>query len=179
MRHVTRSCAIPLRRIIEVLLGLMLGVPACAAPPRPEPAQAQQLAQAVATPDRLEPPEDLPGPARALLRTRMASHASDMGALMSAIMVLKYDSIRQHANAIVEEPHFAHPMNPDATELNSALPAKFFTYDRELRVMAAALASAAAKQDALLVASAYGKMSEACVKCHATYRGGRRAAEEK
>src|SRR5262245_27731217 len=59
------------------------GLGSCATKPPPQPPQQAQLAQAVAAPEREEPPEQLPGAARALLKMRMASHARDMGDLMS------------------------------------------------------------------------------------------------
>jgi cytochrome c556 len=103
----------------------------------------------------------------------MANHANDMAALMSAIMILKYPEIETRANAIANETTFARPHTQDATELNSALPETFFQYQRELRVLASSLASAAHGLEPFQVADAYGKMSETCVKCHATYRAGR------
>ena len=62
-------------------------VAACATPPSYQPPQQPQLAQATSAPPRLRPPEQLPETARVLLRGRMAAHANDMGALMSAIIV--------------------------------------------------------------------------------------------
>jgi hypothetical protein len=57
-------------------------------------------------------------------------------------------------------------------ELNSALPEKFFVYERELRAFGASLASGAETMNAFAVAEVFGRMSETCVKCHATYRAG-------
>jgi hypothetical protein len=148
---------------------LLLG---CAGRNAGEAPQQRQLADAVSAPDRLAPPEYLSVDARALLRTRMGNHARNMGELTSAIMVLRYPEIRERALAISEEPRFARPLTRDATELNSALPEKFFVYERELRVFAAALASAAETTNAFAVAEVFGRMSETCVKCHATYRAG-------
>ncbi|HEY0713233.1 MAG TPA: hypothetical protein VGF45_11210 [Polyangia bacterium] len=146
---------------------------ACATPDRKEPPQQKQFLAAISPPARLEPPESLPGPALELLRSRMANHASDMGTLMSAIMILRYPEIEARANAIANETTFARPITQDATELNAALPENFFVYQRELRVLAASLANAASRMDALQVADAYGKVSETCVRCHASYRAGR------
>jgi hypothetical protein len=146
---------------------------ACATNHTEQPPQQQQLAQAVAAPARLEPPEHLPGSARALLRTRMAGHAQQMAGLVSAIMVLRYEEIAERATAIAEDAHFARPLTGDATELNSALPEKFFAHERDLRVWAATLASMAEQMDALRVAHAYGGMAQVCVNCHATYRAGK------
>jgi hypothetical protein len=157
----------PRRFAVLVLLS------ACATTRTDAPPQQAQLAEALAPPSRLEPPAHLPGPARALLRTRMAGHAQQMSGLVSAIMVLRYDEIAERANTIAGDAYFARPLTGDATELNSALPEKFFSYDRELRVWASTLASMAEEKDALRVANAYGGMSQVCVSCHATYRAGR------
>lgn len=155
--------------------GLWLTVTLVGCAPYP-PAQAPQQAQftkAIAPPTRLEPPAELPGSARALLRTRMAAHAQDMSDLVSAIMILRYPEIEERANAIATEARFARPQTNDATELNASLPPAFFDRERALRTQAAALAKAAHEQDAFAVADTYGHLSETCVSCHAVYRAGR------
>jgi cytochrome c556 len=134
--------------------------------------QEVQMTKAVSAPDRLTPPEDLSGTARAILRTRMAFHARDMGALMSAVMLLKYELIHERATGIANDASLARPLTGDATELNSALPEKFFAFQDELRAAATALAAAAAEQDPQQTADTYGQLSKTCVKCHATYRKG-------
>lgn len=96
-----------------------------------------------------------------------------MADLMSAIMVLRYPIIRDRAQAIADDVDLARPLTGDATELNALLPAKFFDYQDELRVRAHALQAAAAQSNAYAVADAYGRLSETCVRCHATYRQGR------
>jgi cytochrome c556 len=154
-----------------LILILLLG--ACATGRPSAPPQQEQLVKAVSPPERLEPPEYLPGEARAVLRTRMATHAQEMGNLVSAIMVLRYEEIAERSTAIAQDARFARPLSGDATELNSALPQKFFDYERELRVWAGALTTAAEQTDALAVANAYGELSAVCVRCHATYRAGR------
>jgi hypothetical protein len=106
----------------------------------------------------------------------MPSHARDMGDLMSAIMVLHYDEIHERAEVIAQDSRFARPLSGDAAELNSALPERFFLLQDELRTRAATLARAAGKASALDVADAYGRLSETCVRCHATYRDGPLAA---
>jgi hypothetical protein len=163
-----------LRRVRRFVAAAAFLLPmACATNQADQPPQQEQLARAVAPPTRLEPPEYLPGSARALLRTRMAGHAQQMSGLVSAIMVLRYEEIAERATAIAEDAHFARPLTGDASELNSALPEKFFAYDRELRVWASTLASMAEEMDALRVSNAYGGMAQVCVRCHATYRAGR------
>jgi cytochrome c556 len=96
-----------------------------------------------------------------------------MGALMSAVMILDYVQVQSRATSIVEDVSLARPLTGDATELNSALPEKFFSFQDQLRTAAKALASAAADKSAFAVADAYGHVSETCVKCHAVYRQGR------
>jgi hypothetical protein len=139
----------------------------------PTPPQQPQLLAAVGPPARLEAPEYLPEIARNILRTRMASHANDMGQLMSAIMILDYPRVEESAKAIVSDVSLARPLTGDATELNSALPAKFFDLQDELKLRGRALRDAAHRQSALDVADAYGRVSETCVHCHAVYRAGR------
>lgn len=143
----------------------------CAGPQQPQPSQEQQLARAVAAPARLKPPESLPGAARQILRQRMISHARDMGELVSAIMVLDYERIQSRAQSIAADVNLSRPITQDATELNSALPEKFFLHQDALRLQAGYLANAAARQSAFDVASAYGTVAQTCVQCHATYRG--------
>jgi hypothetical protein len=161
------------RRHFRLLVGLVLAVAACATQRPEQPPQQIQFTRAISAPGRLEPPEHLPAEARVLLRARMNSHARDMADLMSAVMVLRYQEIAGRAQKIAEEDRFARPLTGDASELNSALPERFFAQDRQMRVWAGALASAAEKTDPFAVATAYGQLSEACVSCHAAYRGGK------
>ena len=156
---------------LAMACGLVGG--ACASRSPQQPPQQEELVRAVSPPERLAPPDDLPGPVRAILSHRMASHARDMGALMSAVMILDYPQAQTRATAIVEDVSLARPLTGDATELNSALPEKFFAFQDQLRAAATALASAAADKSAFAVADAYGHVSETCVKCHAVYRQGR------
>jgi cytochrome c556 len=151
----------------------VLAASACAGKQgRNEPPQQPQLARALSPPARLAPPEYLPETARALLRTRMASHARDMGDLMNAIMVLDYPGISGHATAVADDANFARPLSGDATELNSALPEKFFQHQDQLKAQARTLATAADHMSPFEVADAYGRLSETCVRCHAAYRTG-------
>ena len=145
---------------------------ACASNP-PQPPQQAQLARAVAAPKRADPPQPLSGTARAVLKTRMGFHARDMGDLVSAIMILDYERIHDRAAAISSDASLARPLTGDATELASALPESFFSYQDELRSRAVTLASAATGHSAFHVADAYGRLSETCVRCHATFRQGR------
>jgi cytochrome c556 len=145
----------------------------CAGPQRQQPPQQAQLARAVSVPGRLRPPEQLSPVAVAILKTRMASHARNMGDLMSAIMVLHYEDVRDGALQIAGDTSLSRPLSEDASELNSALPEKFFLYQDGLRLEAKTLAEAAGRQSPFDVADSYGRLSQVCVRCHATYRAGR------
>lgn len=139
---------------------------------RNQPPQQAQLASAVSTPNREEPPEYLSGTARAVLKARMASHTREMTDLVSAIMVLRYPTIAERADRIAGDASLSRPLTGDATELNSALPVRFFVHQDELRAEARALATAARALNPFHVADAYGRLSQACVRCHAVYRQG-------
>ena len=67
--------------------------------------------------------------------------------------------------------NLSRPITGDATELNAALPEKFFVRQDELKASARVLEGAAQGLDPNAVATAYGRLSEACVRCHADYRG--------
>ena len=155
---------------------LLLGVGtvaagACATPPAPP--QQTQLARALSPPERDLPPVELPAPARALLKARMANHTRDMGDLVSAIMILDYPRIEDQARRIVGDVSLSRPLTDDATELNSALPGAFYERQDGLRAEARKLADDAHALDARHVAADYGHLSEACVRCHADYRPAR------
>ena len=154
-------------------LSLLAGgaVSSCATAPPPHAPQQDQLAQAVAAPDRTGPPQYLSNTARELLRARMASHANDMSQLVQAIMILQYPRIAEGAAAIDAQVDLARPLSDDATDLASSLPSSFFDYQDELKARARALEAAAKAQGAFRVADAYGDLSKTCVKCHSVFRG--------
>ncbi len=150
-----------------------LAVAACATPARNQPPQQRELAQAIAPPQRLRPPDPFPEVAREILKTRMAFHARDMSALVSDIMLLRYDEIRAGAERIAADASLSRPLANDASELNSALPEKFFLYQDDPRLEARTLAEAAARKQPFDVADSYGRLSQVCVRCHAAYRTGK------
>ena len=103
----------------------------------------------------------------------MESHARDMSELTSAIMLLHYPEIRDGALRVAGDASLSRPLTADATELNAALPEKFFLYQDALRLEGKTLAEAAERQQPFDVADSYGRLSQVCVRCHATYRAGR------
>jgi hypothetical protein len=153
--------------------GVLLLAVSCAATAPNQPAQQTQLVAAVSAPVRLRPPEQLSGTARTILRARMSSHTRDMRTLVSAIMALHYPEIHEGALRIVGDASLSRPLSNDASELNSALPEKFFLYQDSLRLEAKTLAESAERQNPFDVADSYGRLSQVCVRCHATYRTGR------
>ena len=160
-----------LRFRVATLLATSLVAASCASQaPRDQPPQQAQLARAISPPERGGPPEPLSETARAILKTRMASHARDMGTLVSAIMVLDYSRIETESNRIAADVSLSRPLTNDATELNSAFPEMFFLRQDDLRTQARTLAAAAHALDPYRVAAAYGHVSEACVRCHADFR---------
>ncbi|HEY4183524.1 MAG TPA: hypothetical protein VGP07_00580 [Polyangia bacterium] len=157
------------RLILRTSLVAALAIGACASAP-PQPVQQDQLAKAIAAPDRKQPPQVLSNATRELLRSRMASHTNDMADLVSAIMILEYPRIAERAAAIAADVNLARPLTNDATELNSSIPGSFFDYQDELKERARRLEATAREGSAFHVADAYGRLSETCVKCHAIYR---------
>jgi hypothetical protein len=153
-----------------VVAGVILMSACASGTPSNQPPQQAQLANAIAAPDRAGPPEPLSPAAREILKARMALHARDMSDLVSAIMLLDYDRIVGRGDAIAADVNLSRPVTRDATELNSALPERFFARQDELRARAKALAAAAQARDPYRVAAEYGRLSEGCVRCHADYR---------
>lgn len=172
-----------LARVSVAGLSLVLGaaaMPACADQKvASQPPQQVQLARAIATPEGTEPPEPLSPAARSILKDRMSSHVREMGELVSAIMVLRYPEIAQRADSVAADVNLSRPLSSDATELNSSLPEKFFVRQDELRVAARGLGVAARAGNPYQVADAYGRMSEACVRCHADYRPRNQGSNQK
>jgi len=96
-----------------------------------------------------------------------------MSALVSDIMLLRYDEVRAGAERIAADASLSRPLANDASELNSALPEKFFLYQDNLRLEAKTLGEAASRQQPFDVADSYGRLSQVCVRCHAAYRTGK------
>jgi cytochrome c556 len=145
-------------------------VTSCASQDATRPPQMAQLTQAISPPERPGPPEPLSPVARALLKDRMGSHAQDMSALVSAIMLLEYSDIITRADKIAGDANLSRPTSNDATELNASIPEKFFVRQDDLKAAAHTLGNAGRTGDPYLVAETYGKLSETCVRCHADYR---------
>lgn len=107
--------------------------------------------------------------ARAIVRERMASHSKQMTELVWSVVLLDYAESARIATAIATEPRLARPTTGDATELNSALPPRFFELQDQLRDQARELAAAARARDPSATAKRYGGLAETCVRCHDAY----------
>jgi Cytochrome C' len=144
----------------------------CASKDANQPPQMGQLTRAISAPDRPDPPEQLSPQAKAILIDRMASHADEMSNLVSAIMLLQYSRIITSADKIASDVNLSRPTSHDATDLNAAIPEKFFVRQDDLKAAAHALGEAARSGNPYRVAEAYGRVSETCVRCHADFRPG-------
>ncbi|HEX2659102.1 MAG TPA: cytochrome c [Polyangia bacterium] len=170
MRQFHRGSWVRLSAVGLTVAGVLALAGGCATAPPPAPPQQAQLAEALSPPERATPPIELSPTVRELLKSRMANHTRDMGELVSAIMILDYPRIEERAQGIVSDVSLSRPTTNDATELNASLPEVFFERQDALRAEARALARDAKAQDARRVASDYGHLSEACVRCHADFR---------
>lgn len=121
-------------------------------------------------PSRLAPGA-LPAEAKLLLRERMHRHAEDAADLNWAVLLLDYASVATVARRIADEPRIGRPppaASPDAL-LNARLPDVFYQVQDELEARARALAEIAERQTPNAMATAYGTLTETCVRCHAVY----------
>jgi cytochrome c556 len=107
--------------------------------------------------------------ARALVRQKMAKHSRQMTELVWSVVLLEYNESAQLAQAIATEPRLARPTSNDATELNAALPPRFFELQDQLRSRAQKLEVAARARDATGMAKTFGALAETCVACHDVY----------
>lgn len=118
----------------------------------------------------LPPPGYLSPVLYELLHRRMERHAADMSRLVNLVVLLRYDEISAISESIATEPRLSRPLPGEMEDLNAQLPERFFLLQEQLRERARALTEAArAKNDAALSA-AFGRLTEACVACHAAYR---------
>lgn len=118
---------------------------------------------------KLPAPAHLPEAARGLLTERMMNHGEDMSDLMWATLFLDDQSVADIAEHIRTMPRFARPLTGDATELNSLLPAEFFSLQDQLVERASELAESARHKDAEAMAASYGALMQTCVRCHSVY----------
>lgn len=120
-------------------------------------------------PPRLEREKPSPELTRKLLHDQMKEHKTSMTSLLTAALVLDHTRTESLANALAATP--AVPRQADSTlgPIDQLVREKFASYQEQMRDRAAALAAAARDHDSSSVAKAYGRLTEVCVGCHATY----------
>jgi hypothetical protein len=129
---------------------------------------AKSHSVSASAPRHFQERESLPPLARSILSQRMEAHSQEMTELFWAVVFLEHDAAQETALAISREPSIARPLG-DGDDLSSMLPARFFDLQDELRLGALDVAEAAKKGDDREIARAWGRLSEACVNCHAAY----------
>ena len=115
----------------------------------------------------------LPESARAAVKTQMRTHARGMLELSSTVTVLDYDGARAATERLLQEPRIARPVTGDASELNAALPPRFFTLQDQLRQDLQRLQHDAAARDSNALAGSYAATTRTCIACHDAYLTGR------
>jgi cytochrome c556 len=129
--------------------------------------------QRIAPDPHLNAAERLPESARAAVATQMHAHARGMLELTSAATVLDYDGVRTATQRLLEEPRIARPVGRDASELNAALPPRFFDLQDQLRDRLQRLSHDAAARDANALAGSLAATTRTCIQCHDAYLTGR------
>ena len=122
--------------------------------------------------DRLLVSERIPQIARALLQKRMERHGETLSELMYRLVLFDYDAVRTEAQHIREEAPLARPLTGDATELNSALPERFFEWQDELRARALDVEHAAQGGNSQKLLDGYLALAKTCMGCHRLYLEG-------
>ncbi len=117
----------------------------------------------------LPQPKNMPAIAQQVLHQRMLRHSDDMKGLVEAVVLLDFDRARSLGQAIGADANLARPISGDATELNTLLPAGFFTLQDELRSRATQLARAAEQGDHAALADSFGRLTQTCLACHMLY----------
>lgn len=109
--------------------------------------------------------------ARAVLKRRMERHGKDLTLLVQSVVLLRRSVVAELATAIANEPRLVKP-GPDAIdELNSQLPAKFFTLQDQLRARAKDLANAARGGDDDALGASFAATTQTCLACHSAFLG--------
>lgn len=120
-------------------------------------------------PPRLERKKPFPELARKLLRDRMAEHKRSMSQLLSAALVLDHERTEAIATELANTPAIPRQVDGTLGPVDQLIRDRFASYQEQMRDRAAELAAAAREHDNSRVARAYGRLTEVCVSCHATY----------
>lgn len=114
-------------------------------------------------------PDYLSDLARQILRRRMERHGRDATHLMTAVVLLKRDTVQALAQALAGEPRIVRPLPDSRDDLNAALPERFFVLQDELRDRARTLGEAAKSRSDRELGEAFSALTQTCVACHSTF----------
>ncbi len=156
------------KRWIVALVGALAVSPACERASARPPVQGPGLQE-------LPPPGYLSPVARDVIRSRMGRHGGDMTRVLWAAVLLDYGEVAEFAGSIEAEPMLARPRPGDSESLNTELPSRYFDLQDDLRERASAVKKAALQRSSDALGKAFGRLSETCIACHATYMYGPKA----
>jgi len=114
-------------------------------------------------------PDRLSAPTREFLSMRMKDHRVDMESLMRAVIVLDRRKAAVLSIRIAEDASLARPISGQTDLMNAQIPPRFFDLQEELRAAAREVSTAATKGSDMAIAKSFGKLTETCVACHASY----------
>lgn len=109
---------------------------------------------------------------RGVIDERMEKHGETAMRLSLSVVLLEYGDVWDAAQGIVEQPGIARPRMGAEDAINAELPSLFFDLQDQLRVRAKDLQKAAKRKESTELSSAYGRLTETCVSCHAVYLNG-------
>jgi len=122
-----------------------------------------------ATATTTTPGDALPPAARQAISRQMVEHASKLGTLLTAVLLLDHDQVRRYASDIASAPMVARPLPGEKDTVIAQIPKRFFELQDQLATQAKALSEAAGRHDDAQMGAAFGKVTDTCVTCHAAF----------
>ncbi len=99
----------------------------------------------------------------------MHDHAANMESLMWSALLLDYEATRVFAAKIGNAPRIKQPTPGILDPLAASLPDEFFPLQDQMFKSVSDLYRAAEARDDAALADSYGRLSTACISCHAAY----------
>ena len=128
------------------------------------------FAASAAAPTLPPPQEPLSDLARSVLKRKMGRHGSDYAELSTAVVLLRYEAVRDAAARISSEPRLVRPVAGGEDDVNASIPERFFVLQDGVRDKAQRLAAAARLRNFDEVQQGFAQLSAACASCHAAYK---------
>jgi len=144
--------------------------PAASAPAAPLPRASTGATNAIlASTPALRVPAYLPAGARDIIAQRMGDHGADMKALLWGVLFFDDGVIRRVAADMGTREQVGA-----TNDLEGILPDEFFVLEAQLGAQAKAMVrlASAPEPNAMVLARAYGALTETCVACHGVYLHG-------